>query len=193
MIGLAAGLLFLPEKENYVQVNAEDLMWEAAQPTNSFTVDQVATMIIEGDPQLLLVDVRDPYDFFDFSIKNSVNIPLMDLLSDEYAGYLGIEDMNTVFYANDNVMADQAWIIASRLGYKNMYIMTGGLNEWMNCIINPTMPDAAQPATAFEQYEFRKGASMYFTGATQIEPSTSKTSVKVVRRKKGTTAVAGGC
>jgi hypothetical protein len=77
------------------------------------------------------------------------------------------------------------------MGYKNLYIMQGGLNSWIDCIINPQKPSEDNPLTAFEQYEFRKGASIYFTGS-QLETSDNKASVKVVRRKKAT-AVAGGC
>jgi len=191
MIGLAAGLLVLPEKENYVQINPEDLMWDAVQPTKYFTVDKVAAMIIDGDPTLELIDVRSVKDYDAFSLKNAINIPLDSLLSPNYEGYLGIEDMNVVFYANDNIKADQARIIGRRMGYQNLYIMQGGLNSWIDCIINPQKPSEDNPLTAFEQYEFRKGASIYFTGS-QLETSNNKSSVKVVRRKKGS-AVAGGC
>lgn len=191
MIGLAAGLLFLPEKENYVQIAPEDLMWEAVQPTKYFTVDQVATMIIDGDPTLELVDVRDIRSFNSFSLKNAINIPLDSMLSPNYENYLGIEDMNVVFFANDNIIADQAWIIARRMGYNSLYIMEGGLNSWINCIISPQKPDESEPLSAFEDYEFHKGASIYFTGK-QLETSDQKKSVKIVRRKKGA-AIAGGC
>jgi len=191
MIGLAAGLLVLPEKENYVQITPEDLMWDAVQPTKYFTVDQVAAMIIDGDPTLELIDVRCVKDYDAFSLKNAINIPLDSLLSPNYEGYLGIEDMNVVFYANDNIKADQAWIIGRRMGYQNLYIMQGGLNSWIECIINPQEPGEDNPLTVFEQYQFRKGASIYFTGS-QLEASDKKASVKVVRRKKGA-AVAGGC
>jgi len=191
MIVLAAGLLVLPERENYKQITPEDLMWDAFQPTKYFTVDQVATMIIDGDPTLMLVDVRSIKDFDSFSLKNALNIPLDSLLSPNYEDYLGIEDMNVVFYANDNIKADRAWIIGRRMGYQNLYIMEGGLNSWISCIIKPQMPNQTQPSSAFDQYEFRKGASIYFTGA-QLNTGNKKASVKVVKRKKGS-AVAGGC
>jgi len=151
MVSLAAGLLVLPERENYVQIAPEDLMWEAVQPTKYFTADQVAMMIIEGDPTLELIDVRDTKDFDAFSLNNAINIPLDSLLSPNYEDYLGIEDMNVVFYANDNIKADQAWIIGRRMGYQSLYIMKGGLNSWVECIINPQIPNEDEPLSAFEQ------------------------------------------
>jgi len=191
MIGLAIGLLILPEKENYVQIAPEDLMWEAVQPTKYFNVDQVATMIINSDPTLELVDVRDIKSFNSFSLRNAINIPLDSMLSPNYKNYLGIEDMNVVFFANDNIKADQAWIIARRMGYNSLYIMEGGLNSWIDFIISPQKPDESEPLSAFEDYEFHKGASIYFTGS-QLKSSDKKAPVKVIRRKKST-AVAGGC
>ena len=191
MTALAAGLFVLPERHNYQQIKPQDLMWETVQPTRYVTVDQVATMIIENDPTLELVDIRTVKDYDAFSLKNAVNIPFDSLLSPNYQDYLGIEDMNVVFYGNDDIRADQAWVIAHRMGYKNMYVMRGGLNSWIECIIRPQKPDETASLNEFEIYEFRKGASIYFTGA-KIETSDSKSSVKVVRRKKGA-AVAGGC
>ncbi len=191
MIFLAAGLLFLPERHNYQQIKPQDLMWEAVQTTRYVTVDQVANMIIEGDPTLELVDVRDIDEYEKFSLKNAVNIPFDSLLCPNYQDYLGIEDMNVIFYGNDDIKADQAWMIARRMGYQNLYVMNGGLNSWIDCIIKPQRPEETASLSEFENYEFRKGASIYFTGS-KIETSTNKSSVKVVRRKKGA-AVAGGC
>ncbi len=191
LIVLAAGLLVLPARENYVQITPENLMWDAAQPTRYFTVDQVAKMIIENDPTLELIDVRSIKDFDEFSIKNALNIPFDSLLYEDYQGYLGIEDMNAVFYSNDNIKADQAWVIAKRMGYKNIYVMEGGLNSWIYCIINPQMPKQTEPLTAFNQYNFRKGASIYFTGG-ELKQTKKTKSVTFVKRKKSTVA-AGGC
>ncbi|MBC8320373.1 MAG: rhodanese-like domain-containing protein [Bacteroidetes bacterium] len=191
MLLLATGLLILPERHNFQQMKAENLMWEVVQPTRYVTVDQVAMMIIDGDPTLELVDVRPINDFATFSLKNAINIPFDSLLNPNYQGYLGIEDMNVVFYSNDDIRADQSWVIARRMGYHNLYVMKGGLNSWIECIIKPLKPDETASLNEFEDYEFRKGASIYFTGA-KLESSDKKSSVNVVRRKKGS-AVAGGC
>jgi len=190
IIIMAGGLLLLPERHNYQQIKPQDLMWEAVQPTRYVTVDQVAEMIIDSDPTLELVDIRCVKEFDKFALKNAVNIPFDSILSPNYQDYLGIEDMNVVFYGNDDIKADQTWVIARRMGYKNIYVMKGGLNSWINCIIKPEIPDETASLNDFDTYEFRKGASAYFTG---VKVSTSsKSNVKVVRRKKGS-AVAGGC
>jgi 3-mercaptopyruvate sulfurtransferase SseA len=192
MLLLASGLLIVPERHNYQQINPENLMWDLTQTSRFVTPDQVAQMIIEGDPTLELIDVRPVKDFESFSLTNAISIPIDSLMSPGYEDYLGIEDMNAVFYGNDDIKADQAWVIAKRMGYKSIYVMKGGLNCWIKTIIRPVEPKESAPLKEFDLYQFRKGASAYFTGAKVEAPESGKTGVKVVRRKKGS-AVAGGC
>lgn len=189
---LAGGLLFLPERENYKQIAPEDLMRDVVQTTRYVTTDQVAQMIIEGDPTLELVDVRNEYDYFEYSLPGALNIPLDSIMAEDYQNYLGIEDMSVVFFANDDIKADQAWVIAKRMGYRSIYVMKGGLNCWIKTIIQPNIPEETASKEEFELYEFRKGASMYFTGAEISTPSTSGEVVKVTRKKKSSVAE-GGC
>ena len=193
MILLAAGLLILPERHNYQQIKPEDLMWDIVQTQRYVTTDQVAQMIIEGDPTLELIDIRSAKEFESFSLTNAINIPLDSLMSPNYSDYLGIEDINVVFYGNDDIKADQAWVIAKRMGYNSLYVMDGGLNCWIKTIIKPTEPPETASLSEHDLYQFRKGASVYFTGAKIASPDeNNKASVKIVRRKKGA-AVAGGC
>ena len=182
----------MPERQNYQQIKPDNLMWDITQSSRFVTTDQVAQMIIEGDPTLELIDIRPIKDFESFSLTNAISIPLDSLMSPDYEDYLGIEDMNAVFYGNDDIKADQAWVIAKRMGYKSIYVMKGGLNCWIKTIIQPVEPGEVAPLEDFDLYQFRKGASAYFTGAKVEAPDAGKTGVKVVRRKKGA-AVAGGC
>jgi len=192
MILLAGGLLLVPERQNYQQIKPDKLMWDITQTSRFVTTDQVAQRIIEGDPTLELIDIRPISDFESFSLTNAISIPIDSLMSPNYQDYLGIEDMKVVFYGNDDIKADQAWVIAKRMGYKSIYVMEGGLNCWIRTIIQPVEPEESAPLEDFDLYQFRKGASAYFTGAKVEAPVTGKTGVKVVRRKKGA-AVAGGC
>jgi 3-mercaptopyruvate sulfurtransferase SseA len=189
---LAAGLLIVPERHNYQQIKPENLMRDITQTSRFVTTDQVAQRIIEGDPTLELIDIRPAKDFEAFSLTHAINIPIDSLMSPDYQDYLGIEDMNVVFYGNDDIKADQAWVIAKRMGYKSIYVMEGGLNCWIKTIIRPAEPEESAPLEDFDLYQFRKGASAYFTGAKVEAPESGKSGVKIVRRKKGS-AVAGGC
>jgi len=72
--------------------------------------------------------------------------------------------------------------------------MKGGLNEWMKTIIRPKMPPQTAPETAFEKYDFRKAASLYFTGTGVVKAGKSASKMKVVfKKRKKAVVAAGGC
>ncbi len=192
LVVLSGGLLFLPEKNNYVEESPENLMWDIAQPTRYISTDQVAKMIIEKDPLFQLVDVRLDYDFEAFTLPKAYNIPIDSIITADASDILDIDDINTIFFSDDDIKADQAWVIAKRMGYKNVYVMKGGLNCWIRTIIQPEAPPETAPITEFELYDFRKGASSYFTGAEISIDSDIKKSVNIKRRKKENVAE-GGC
>ncbi|PLX11459.1 MAG: hypothetical protein C0598_08175 [Marinilabiliales bacterium] len=193
MLVLAAGLFVLPERDNSKQTNPEDLMWSIVQPTRFISTDVVAKMIIERDPTLELIDVRSEDEYSEFSLEKAINIPLDSLTSENYQNYLGIKGLKAIFYSNDDIKADQAWVIAKRLGFDNIYVMKGGLNCWMKTIIEPTQPNETASSEEFELYSFRKGASIYFTGANMENDSEGTKAVINVQRKKKTSVVEGGC
>jgi len=192
MLILAAGTLFLTREPEYDQIKPEKLLWDIIQPTRYVTTDQIARIIIDKDPTLELVDVRDADSYEHFSLTNAINIPFDSLLSPNYQDYFGIPGMKVVFYSNDDILADQAWVITKRMGINETYVMKGGLNCWIETIIQPEEPPEDAPYTAFEHYQFRKGAQMYFTGA-KVESSTAKKEKVVVKRRKKQAVVAGGC
>lgn len=192
MLILAAGTLFLKKSNKPEQVAPDKLLWDIIQPGRYVSTDQVAKMIIDKNPTLELVDVRDVNAFEKFSLTNAVNVPLDSLLSPDSQNYFGLPGMKVVFYSNDDIKADQAWVITRRMGYGDTYVMKGGLNRWIETIIQPKKPAEDEPYTAFEQYQFRKGAQMYFTGA-KVENTSVKKKKVVVRRKKKQTVASGGC
>lgn len=190
LIALGAGLLILPTRSVMKQIDPEKLMIEIMQPTRYVTTDQVAGMIIENDPTIRLVDVRPMNEYAAFSLPGSVSIPLDSIVTPTFIDILKENGMKVIFYDNDDIISDQAWVIARRLGYKNIYVMEGGLNEWVSTIIQPILPPETAPSQEFDLYNQRKGASLYFTGA-KIESNDIKAEVKVSRKKKS--GAEGGC
>ena len=192
MIILAIGTVFISRDKEPKQIDPQQLLAELVQPTRFVSTDQVAKMIIQKDPSLMLLDVRDADSYASYTLPGSVNVPVDSLMSPNYLGYLGIPGVKTVFFSNDDIKADQAWVIAKRLGFNSIYVMKGGLNGWMETIIDPQEPSDDEPYSAYETYTFRKGAQLYFTGSQTEDTETSKVKVEVRRREK-TSAAAGGC
>ncbi len=192
MLLLAVGTIFLKKTDSPKQIAPDKLLWDIIQPSRYVSTDQVAKMIIQKDPSLELIDVRDAKSFESFSLPNAINVPLDSLITEASLEYFGIPGTKIVFISNDDIKADQAWVIAKRLGFDGMYVMRGGLNCWIKTIIQPVEPPEYAPLTEFETYEFRKGARLYFTGAKAESSETKKVKVTVKRRKKEK-AASGGC
>lgn len=191
MLILAVGTMFLKQDKKHKQIEPDKLLWEIIQPTRYVTTDQVAKRIIQKDPSLELVDVRSADEYNKFSLPNAINIPLDSLVNADKLTYFGITGLNVIFFSNDDIFADQAWVITKRLGFGSTYVMKGGLNKWIETIIQPEKPSEEASQEAIEIYEFRKGASLYFTGA-KVETSVDKEKV-VFRKTKKVSVATGGC
>ncbi len=193
MLALATGTLFLHKEKDFQQIKPEELLYDIIQPTRYFSTDQVAKMIIDKDPTLELIDVRSPEEYQKFSLTNAVNVPIDSILTDYGQQFFGIPGTKAVLYSNDDILADQFWVLSRRLGFKNVYVMKGGLNRWIETIIRPQEPPEEASYTEFEQYQFRKGAQLYFTGAKVTGNTNAKKTKVVVKRRKKTVAPSGGC
>lgn len=192
MLILAAGTVFLTMDDEPKQIDPDVLLQEIIQPTRYITTDQVAKMIIQGDPSLMLVDVRAANNYQEYTLPGAINIPLNELMAEGNLSYLGVPGTKVVFFSNDDIQADQMWVLTKRLGFGSTYVLKGGINCWMQTIIDPQRPDETAAAAEFENYSFRKGAQMYFTGAASEDQGGNKVEIQVQRRQKSNVA-AGGC
>jgi len=192
MLLLAFGTIFISRKKEPRQIDPLQLLSEIVQPTRYVTTDQVAKLIIAKDPSLMLMDVRSEEDYSSYSLPGAISLPIDSLANKNNLNYLGIPGTKVVFFSNDDIKADQAWVLAKRLGFNRTYVMKGGLNCWMQTIIEPTEPSDIEGAEAYKNYTFRKGAQLYFTGSGTENAETEKVKVEVRRREK-TSAAAGGC
>lgn len=188
LIVLAGGLVLLPKYEKHEGISPENLLANAISPERYISTDELADRIINQDPSLLLVDVRDENSFKKYTLPGAVNIPLEQVLEEDSEPYMDQNSYDVVLFSNDNFHADQAWILCSRLGFENLHVLKGGLNQWFNTIINPKEPSENMASNEFEKYNFRKAASMYF-GVAYPEKVVQKPVVKKYVLEKPKTTV----
>ncbi len=195
LIGAAFGLTLLPKKVISNQIPAKEFLIDIYNPARFLSTHQIAKRIIERDPSIFIIDVRTPSEFEEYSIPGAFNIPLENILEDEWTDYLSQDGMDVVLYANGDIYADQAWALIAQQGIKNLYVMKGGVNQWFATIIQPVAPPETADSEAFDLYAFEKAASIYFGGSSaNVENSTTPTAKKtVVVRKKKKKAAEGGC
>jgi len=189
--------IFLPDTKPFKHIIPENqLLAEVNKAGRYITTDEVAKMIMEKDPSLLLIDIRTPEEYKKYTLDGAMNIPFDKILSDEYIDYFNQDVYTTVLFSNGSSLADEAWLTLRSYDYQGNKVMKGGLNQWYKTIINPQKPDDKELNAKLEkQYLFRKGAQVYFTGATPVSSQKSskpKAPAKpIVKRKKK--EVSGGC
>ena len=167
-IAVAAGLLTLPTMKEKTPVKPSELLNDIHSSNRFINSDQLAKRIIDEDPILFLVDVRSKDEYQKYTLPGAVNIPLNDLLNDDWSGYINQKVYDVVFFSNDDILSEQAWVLCKQLGYKNLYVLDGGLNNWFETIMQPKKPESTDPTEAFDLYAFRTAASIYF-GAGSVE------------------------
>jgi len=196
-IPVAFILAFAPVKTNKPnRLSSEDLLEEVNSSVQFISPDEVADRIIKQDPFLQLIDVRTPEQFEKFSLPGAVNIPIAQLLSDEYTAILNQSDYINVFYSNGTINASQAWMLTRMKGYENNYVLMGGLNYWAETIMNPEAPPATSPNEEIAKYNFRKGAGQVLGGGaaeSNTESSILAAPKPVIKKKPERKRVQGGC
>ena len=190
-MGLVAAIL--PQKQNSsLELDAQQLLNEIQLENYVISVDEMANALINNDPEYQLIDVRSEADYKAYNLPGSLNIPFDSLFSETWAPYIDQVARKNVFYSNGTTLANQAWMLTRQKGYKNNYILRGGLNNWYATIIEPKEPASTEGEEAFFNYEARLGMKQYFTGAGAESSSSSKKAKKPVPRRKKK-MVAGGC
>jgi sulfur-carrier protein adenylyltransferase/sulfurtransferase len=194
---MGAILLFLPPRKNMAELSPEKLLLEVIDNARFYSTDEVAKMLVSKDPSVQLIDVRDPEEFAKFNLPGSVNIPLKNILNKEHTDVLNQEIKKNIFYSNGTIYANQAWLLTRRLGYKNSYILNGGLNRWVETIMRPEKTKMTASKEEYALYDFRKAASSYFGGGSNASSAStgsksddSKTAPVKKAKKAGSS---GGC
>jgi rhodanese-related sulfurtransferase len=142
LLVLLAGILaILPLSAKYsLNGKPQRVLALSLNENNMLTADQVAKMLVTEDSSLQLIDLRPAGEYAVFNIPGSVNVPYHSFLDKDPDPYLSREG-KTVLYSNGDISANSALVLAQGLGFKNVYTMKGGLNEWFQTIMLSEFPE----------------------------------------------------
>jgi thiosulfate/3-mercaptopyruvate sulfurtransferase len=118
--------------------------------------EELADRLMRGEPNLLVVDIRPADEYQVFHIRGAVNIPLSKL-AEELAPHKNRGLI--VLYSNGMTHPAQARDSLSRQGYSNVYLLTDGLQGFMERCLKPVSlrsepltPEAAARVRAWRAY-----------------------------------------
>ncbi len=160
----------------------KDIALAIISRSDHVTAEEVADWLINKRPDILLVDLRTSEEYQQYHIPGAINIPLAKLFDEEYLYQLD-PDKIIVLYSNGGTHAAQAWVLLRQLGIES-YVLLGGLNYWVQAILNPQPPDDLVADEEILLYEFRKAASQFFTGGKAQIQSSEQQKARTVPKPK---------
>jgi rhodanese-related sulfurtransferase len=156
-----------------------------------FNADQVAKFVIEEDSSIQFVDIRTNKEFKKRSIPGALNIPLRDLLSSPNESTFKQRSLKTILYENNDQISTQAWMLALQAGYRNTYILKGGLAEWDSIVMLSEFKGEKITPRENAIFETRYKARRLFRDWNAM-PDSLKTQFYAAKHKKEKELV-GGC
>ncbi len=143
---------------------------------------------------IVLFDIRNAYAFAQGHIPGAENIPAIDLTHKDFMKRmekLRQDKVTVVLYGDDQLQANGPWMVFRQTGFDNVRVLTGGYTYYMqhqNDLAATRTDDSFRKG--LPRYDFAKMAAPKDGAA--IKAGSEKKPVEIKRRKK-TTAVAGGC
>lgn len=198
VVFFALGLIIAAVPQNRTmqyRVGPDDMMEDLNGKSQFISPDEVAAMLVEDNPVIRLIDLRSPEEYQKFHLPGAVNLPVTDLLKIDNRYLVDQSMMLNVFYSNGSVKANEAWMITRQLGYRNNYVLEGGLNYWAEVIMNPERPSSTSPDEEIARYDFRMGASKALGGdsGSVTVPSEIEAPLPAITKRPAKKRASGGC
>jgi len=178
-------LALLPDRKASLLAKAADPAWQRTHPIQRISSDELAFHLMDRDPHVLPIDIRDAAAFAKMSLPDAINVQPAAMLGKEWRDTLGQDSKLKVFFARDEAGAIRAAGLAALLGYQNIAVLKGGFDEFSRTILQAPQPAEGLTQTADATARFRARA------ASQIAVLIKQGSgVKTERKVK---KVQGGC
>jgi rhodanese-related sulfurtransferase len=162
MFGILLTILPLSSSRSFI-VNPSKLLSEVLNPDVSFTVDQTAKFIVNEDTTVVIIDLRSNEEFRKICLPAAVNIPYNNFIKSDPALYFNDKSKRNIFYSNGDFYSNYALVYSRGLGYRNTYVMSGGLNEWFRTIMESKFSGERISARENSLFEIRTKAGKLFT------------------------------
>ena len=176
-LGIAAlilALLVLVAGDSYrgdgTVIDPKELAYKVEHELDHVSAIELAHWIMDGKKGFRLVDLRDSTEFSKYHIPKAENRSLTSLVDGHFAKREPI-----VLYSEGGVHSAQAMFLLWAQGYKNVFMLKGGMNEWNDDVLHPhIVTDGASPSQ-LDSLSLVKKLSMFFGNASKAAlPPTSR-------------------
>ena len=177
------------------------------RPKNMYAIDTVSTLekLIDqdyfvsieemNDPNMVVIDVRSPFEYNKGYLANAINMRSVEMLTDENQTILNeIKDSNktALLYGKNPEEANIPFTILYQLGFDNLKILAANITYAENNIVTtPSILEKSQDdIKAYIDESVKKVEAASTNAVKQVKPAPKKV-ITVQKKKKK--PVEGGC
>lgn len=158
LLGLGA-LGARPERGARVTLDTRELATLVGQEGDHVTVGELAGWIVAGRPDYRLIDLRSQKEYGAYHIPSAENLTLAALPDSSL-----LANEKLVLYSEGGIHASQAWMLLRAKGFRNVYTLKGGLEQWKAEVIFPALAANVTPAER-ARFEGAVARARFFGGA----------------------------
>ncbi|MDD5361331.1 MAG: YeeE/YedE thiosulfate transporter family protein [Ignavibacteria bacterium] len=185
IIGVTA--FALPEKQASLMNEVNDASIVSKAEYKLITSDELAYRLMDDDNDILIFDLRNKESFKELALPKSSNVALEFIFGKDAHKKLSLKNTKKVYISDSENDEKRAAYISSKLGYDDIYILKGGLDEFKSTILNFKMPGGEISRNDADTYRFRTKASTVLPVLIQNAKKQSGTETTKTKR------VVGGC
>ncbi len=173
LLGVVALFAGDPYSGTSVKVNVKDLALSTVKSSDKINPTDLADWIIQGKADYILVDLRSPDKYAEYTLPEAENIPLVELPNSDL-----LRNQKIILFSDDEVAAAQGWFILKAKKYNSVYILEGGLNGWKEKVVFPKVP--ANPSKDdLAKLEKKKAVAQYFGGDLVTETTSTEVRTEI--------------
>jgi rhodanese-related sulfurtransferase len=183
---LGVVFVFLPSRQTYFMDKVTQASYIASHNIKIMTPDDLAFRIIDRENSVQIVDMRSAQQFAALALPGAVNVQMKDLFGKDLLPILSDRRVVKVVIGRDENDSRTAALLLQELGYENINMLQGGLENFSQTILTPKVESTG---TRWDKdvNTFRMNART--TISKMIADSKNKPS-KIMKQEK---KIQGGC
>jgi rhodanese-related sulfurtransferase len=166
-LGAMAAIAGSPIATSNGRIDVAALARTVDREDDHVTSVELARWIKDRREGLRIVDIRDSAEFADYHIPGAERIDLTELVRTPFT-----KNETIVLYSGGGAHAAQGWVFLRALGFTQVYFLRGGLAEWLDDVMNPTISSSASDSARGE-FEKVAAISRYFGGVPRVGDASS--------------------
>ena len=186
IIMLGVVFIYMPSRQAHLTEKVKSALYGASHNVKIMSPDELAYRIIDKETSVQVVDMRMPEQFATIALPGSVNVQVKDLFGKELTPILSDRRVVKVVIGRNEDESRTAALLLQELGYENVAMLQGGLENFQHTILMPTIASTGSRWDA-DVNTFRANAS--FTISQMIADAKNK-QPKVAKQEK---KIQGGC